>query len=967
MLSRRLKNYTYEDLFVDRYDQLLQWALRLTDNDVHLAEDLVHDVFVKFVLTQPDLELIDNLDGYLFTSLRNTYRSQLRRPGYISNKQFTMIEFDSVDLVLAHVEYRQLFQVRQELRLICQYACSRKDSSKSGSVLILRFFLGYFPGEIAEIFKSERHSIAESLRVARAEVRLFLENPQKLGFTNQGQFLTSFREAGSITTEDLLEEFRNKIFSACNGECFSLEQLRDIYIFDKDKRIDRQQLAHIVSCPRCLDIVNKILGLPLLIDRNPTDSNGKDPGNGRGNQNGSNQSLNRIRRRATQVFEHDLKELRIVVNGKLIGSQEINGIVNKQTLTLSEIEPIEFIEVFSHQWLRLAYMVVDQISVRDFETYEIFYLSDERRIEILLNIKGIAPELQVIFVQPQFNLSSVTSLTEKAEIDQKHEQSNILKLIESVFRWFITRPQGVLAIALILVMSFAVINYLSNPTAGDILKQTIAREASIAIVDKNPNLVFHKIINIEELRSDGSIVTMRRVEIWRNIKNGLEVRRIFDEKGKLLSRTLKEVDDTKSVVDKIRNIKHTPTVDDLLNLNLTAIEFSSLVGSSSEGTLEEKDHSYLVGYNQLYSGLVSTSLLIDRMHGRVTQQRFVFNYANTSKVIRLVEKFFEKLPLNTKTEKIFVKEDDSSNATDNKDGLIPPQQSLFANSTPSGTTMIAPFGVEIKALMLLHKIGADLGREVALQRTPDGKLTIEAIVGTSNRKNQILNALTPLAENKAIIIRIKTMSEANKNNVVIRNFSKPIIIQEYNSISSKIPASAELRKYFINKTRDNTDEMTVEAEILNISNKILSRSHRATLSSYAMKDLIDRLASNESENIDSADLATWHSLLADHVHNLFVHTSNMRLALQNVLGYPNSHETHDEVTIKYKDSDDLVKSIKRLFELQKVVDRIVRSSFINLIQPEATPPPSMKQLWQEIVEAEKLSRQIYKALSLKQK
>jgi hypothetical protein len=45
--------------------------------------------------------------------------------------------------------------------------------------------------------------------------------------------------------------------------------------------MDTQELGHLVSCPRCLDLVNHELGLALLADRHPTDTIGPDQ-NGRG-------------------------------------------------------------------------------------------------------------------------------------------------------------------------------------------------------------------------------------------------------------------------------------------------------------------------------------------------------------------------------------------------------------------------------------------------------------------------------------------------------------------------------------------------------------------------------------------------------------------------------------------------------------------------------------------------------------
>jgi len=64
---------------MERYKGLHAWALQMTANDQALAEDLLHDLFILFTLSQPDLRHIENLDNYLYASLRNLHISQLRR------------------------------------------------------------------------------------------------------------------------------------------------------------------------------------------------------------------------------------------------------------------------------------------------------------------------------------------------------------------------------------------------------------------------------------------------------------------------------------------------------------------------------------------------------------------------------------------------------------------------------------------------------------------------------------------------------------------------------------------------------------------------------------------------------------------------------------------------------------------------------------------------------------------------
>jgi DNA-directed RNA polymerase specialized sigma24 family protein len=131
MLNQFQKKYTYEDLFLERYDRMLAWAIRLTDHDLQQAEDLVHDVFVKFAMIQPDLQRIENPDAYLYTALRNTYRSQVSRAEYGSVKHLHLLDFDSAELCLRRVEHLQAFQTQQELHLICRYGCIRKETAKA--------------------------------------------------------------------------------------------------------------------------------------------------------------------------------------------------------------------------------------------------------------------------------------------------------------------------------------------------------------------------------------------------------------------------------------------------------------------------------------------------------------------------------------------------------------------------------------------------------------------------------------------------------------------------------------------------------------------------------------------------------------------------------------------------------------------------------------------------------------------
>lgn len=100
MLKVRRISASHRDAFLERYEGLHSWAIQMTANDRALAEDLLHDLFILFTLSQPDLSRIQNLDNYLYASLRNLHISQLRRATRSRFEQLSIVEYESARLSL---------------------------------------------------------------------------------------------------------------------------------------------------------------------------------------------------------------------------------------------------------------------------------------------------------------------------------------------------------------------------------------------------------------------------------------------------------------------------------------------------------------------------------------------------------------------------------------------------------------------------------------------------------------------------------------------------------------------------------------------------------------------------------------------------------------------------------------------------------------------------------------------------
>jgi RNA polymerase sigma factor (sigma-70 family) len=270
---------THMDVFADRYNQLLSVARSLTNNNQEQAIDLVHDALIEFVRYSPDLDKINNLDGYLHTLMSNLFKSQKRRAHARSECELSIENHNSVEGRLPEVADRYcnphlLLPIQDMLRVICEYACIRKEKLKLGSALILRFFHGYHTSEIAKIMQVTAGAVSHQLKLARTEIWLYLNNPKCLSFCGEvagirGEYGLNY----GCLVDDLVGELRRAIFQPLSPhKCTSQFKLHKIYGRQCKRGVDCKTLAHIVSCADCLDAINAFLGLELLSMRYPADT-----------------------------------------------------------------------------------------------------------------------------------------------------------------------------------------------------------------------------------------------------------------------------------------------------------------------------------------------------------------------------------------------------------------------------------------------------------------------------------------------------------------------------------------------------------------------------------------------------------------------------------------------------------------------------------------------------------------------
>lgn len=974
---------SHEELFIRHYEQLLGWAVQLTGRNRQQAEDLVHDVFVQFALLQPPLEEIENLEGYLFASMRNLLRSQMRREARRTSARLSLVDYDSAEIGLRAVDPRADLGVRDELALICHYACVRKETSKAGSALILRYFLGYYPGEIALIFRSSRQAVADLLGAARREARLYLEQPQRLRFMREhpSEGITDVR-TGEPSGE-LIPELRRAIFRSCEGACRTKKELKDIYSRAGAASIAGKTLSHIVSCSRCLDIVNRELGLPLLAERYPTDTLGPDSGNEGGGTGGSwggsagdrntgageskmsgnfsAESINRFRSRLRDVIEHEPKELHIAVNGQVLGSQAVNADFNQQNLHLDEAEKIGFIEVFSEQGIRLIALSVEPPPGGPFERQAQVNLSERRTIQIALEFGGSGANLKVIYQHPGYRQEAAAgeipeefgSFSAESPADDGDRDGRFLfGGLRTGWGFWSGMGPGLIstAVALLFVAAFIALRMPSTPVlAAELLERS---EANDRAAQGNPELLLHRVLELEERDPAlDRVLSRRRVEIWQSAAKAIEVRRAYDEQGKLLAGEWRQGDGSRTLLypggesmeDRTETSNVTPSVprsaDEAWRLDLSAAAFSSLIGRGSAATVEEKGESYLLKFVNQSSdhnsvpGLRSATLRLGRNGLRALEQTLLVESNRGLREYRFSEVRFDRLGLGEVSSRVFDREPLLSKPDAVEAKVLKPDPpagdaGARSESTPAPAAtphIIATVELEIEALVLLDAVGATLGEEVAVTRTLDGTLQIEGVVENAERKSAILSALAPIRRHRAVRVRIETPEEAEHRLEQIRSTAVAVSIQEAAPLASRIPVDAEVRRYVSSL---GVPQETLDEEVNRFANRMLRGSRQALLYAWSLRGLVERFTPAELQGLDPQSRAKWLGLIVEHSAGYRREITTLQRDLAPVFNIgAGAQDGRSEAEREKIDEAGLARSVLAFVELCVGLDEQIRTAF----------------------------------------
>jgi DNA-directed RNA polymerase specialized sigma24 family protein len=399
-----------ERVFLEHYSWLAVCALAITHGHRESAEDLLHDAFVQFTGKDTDLTSIGDLRSYLQGILRNLHLLQLRRATRHPVQQLSLMDHDSAPVSLRTWASTEQLQSADLLTLACAFACHRKEASLAASVLILRYFHGFYPGEICLLLSAKKKLIYRWIERGRAEAKAYMDAPYDLPETGSS---SSAPKPGALpaTPNALLARLRNQVFRSCTTDCSILAE--------SPNELGVPEMAHLVSCRTCLEKRSQKMGLAHVAERMADDISDRDDGKPQGGSGGTGEGLTlttrgkdskrtilrRLYARKRQCYEHRPREISLAFDGLQRASVLVDAVSNTLHVSIDKKEIPDAIAVLSEQEFNFLLLDRNDLTVAERRVHRVI-LSDDRLLEVTVTPETLGPSIHVVYTDPLYAVVS---------------------------------------------------------------------------------------------------------------------------------------------------------------------------------------------------------------------------------------------------------------------------------------------------------------------------------------------------------------------------------------------------------------------------------------------------------------------------------------------------------------------------------------------------------------------------------
>lgn len=840
-----------QDLFACRYAELIGWALQFTDGDRSAAEELVHDAYVDLARALPDIRTIANLNGYLYNALRNLNFSRIRRAWKHRHEDIDLLEYESLPSRLRSGSVVDTRELQEYLLRLCLYLCWRKESVRSASILLLRFFRNYYPEEIARLSHMSRNAVDVQIGRARKDAKHYLEHSEDEEGNSAFQAkLADGNSRDAVEIDVFLRRLLMVIRSSRKGECFSVDMIEAMWGPRPTAAPDTAQLAHLVSCEECLKKVSRLTGS----DRKELPF----PGKSKGTRRNAKQLLADAEETLREIFDHQPSLLVLAVNGVDVLKCKVTAEAMDQVIPIPSPTTPEFVEVFNQTGRRLLKLDILNTPPEGPATLhlDVPLAAGNRTLTVTVEWYGPEPRLRLQYSNTAENSLALHEPNPDSAMQCAGGSPVSSKAGYGRKAWVLF---PVFASVLILAIGTFVYERLQlkehhPPLASAILEQSMQAEKT---ANSQP-WVSHRIIAFEERGGDGVVVKTGRVEIWR--AQGRIARRLYDAQGKLIAGEWRDSNGTETTLSKGHLTSHAQAPDCLQAEQAWACELSSAslaaLGQPAEDwSISQDSGEYVLRFkaSDIHSvetmRLVSAELHIDRQSMRSHQAVLQIGSRGVVREYRYTEVSYEP-HTNVRSDSPLLRPDTSA-VMSHRHASSP----LLSRGTDARLAHL-----QLQALVRLHTLGEDAGQRVMVDRKP-GRLSIHGVLATDLEANRIRVALADLVQDRSVEERIYSVNEIRDR----QRKGERITFDSLEAGAGQSPASSLLRAHFQalgyqGKALDEQMEAFTQAT-LNQSAQVLQRA-------WNLREFARGFRPQDLSSFSPEDRQAWFGLFTEHTESL---------------------------------------------------------------------------------------------------
>lgn len=866
-----------DKLLENYYEQLMRWGLVLTRGDRGMAEDIVHDLCLHFSLSRPDLRTVTNMDGYLYICLRNMYMSEMASSSREAMQLVSIADFDSAEFALAAGPMSDLLQRQNDLIRVCSYCIWRKDSSKSASYFILHFFQGYFRREVAAIARVPLAAIYNKLKIARTEIEAHLEGSTKLQIMTREQPPVPRLLLSPIPSTHLFNLLRVRILQARHSPCLPEPELLAHYSSSVSASISCELLSHIVSCERCLAIIDRATGLPRLEERGPigpleTSIDKTDSISEAGGASSARMFSVSLQKERERIFEHRPRTLSIAVNGRIAASHNVQGDQSRLSSRFDHPEDAQFVEVFSEQQLRLAFLPIqDRPPAGPHMQTQRTALSDNRWLELTLSFDGLGLHGEVVYFDPTLATGSIAAeldeqtfsilLEPSPQVIERSFVESSFKSLVLVLRRLTPRPAMVWALVLACVISLT--GYLAYRrsanvplTASQILSQSIKAETAGL-----QHQTEHRTFEIDLVSPNGTTENEGTLEIWRDGDGNRNAQRLYDVNHRILAADWHTKSGNSSYARKLAELsgtQRTLLTTGLWKQDVSSEAFKSLTGNRAQVNRVGTDYELTSGSSMSgHPQLISATLVLNRKLHPV-RQILRLHKGDGFEEVRFMERAYQLRPTSEIGDSVFMTDDDRKIESDQSSSLFP------SHRLQGGPQDVRLTQLDIGVLYQLSQVDADIGEPIEVVRTPDGQIRVQGTLANNARLAQIRSRLEALPDRQYLDVRLIPRSSIG---IPARPTSVSVSpsATTYATGTSSTPATEALRRHF---QSEGLSGMALNTLIQEFSRDALEHAQHALQDAYALDRLGNVLSGTGATKINLISQQQWTEMVKKHASDL---------------------------------------------------------------------------------------------------